>query len=49
MIRAAAKNHEFCAVVVRPESYDAILQELEEAAAGSRSARARASRPRRSR
>jgi phosphoribosylaminoimidazolecarboxamide formyltransferase/IMP cyclohydrolase len=31
MIRAAAKNHEFCAVVVRPESYDAILQELEEA------------------
>jgi len=31
MIRAAAKNHDFCAVVVSPESYDAILQELEEA------------------
>ena len=30
MIRAAAKNHRFVAVVVRPESYDAILGELEE-------------------
>jgi phosphoribosylaminoimidazolecarboxamide formyltransferase / IMP cyclohydrolase len=30
MIRAAAKNHEFAAVVVRPESYDAILEELRE-------------------
>jgi len=30
MIRAAAKNHAFTAVVVRPESYDAVLQELEE-------------------
>jgi phosphoribosylaminoimidazolecarboxamide formyltransferase/IMP cyclohydrolase len=30
MIRAAAKNHEFVAVVVRPESYDAVLDELRE-------------------
>ena len=29
MIRAAAKNHHFVAVVVRPESYDAVLAELE--------------------
>jgi phosphoribosylaminoimidazolecarboxamide formyltransferase/IMP cyclohydrolase len=28
MIRAAAKNFEFAAVIVKPESYDAILQEL---------------------
>jgi phosphoribosylaminoimidazolecarboxamide formyltransferase/IMP cyclohydrolase len=28
MIRAAAKNHAFAAVVVRPESYDAVLEEL---------------------
>src|SRR3954469_10639272 len=28
LIRAAAKNHPFAAVVVRPESYDAILDEL---------------------
>ncbi|HEX2266476.1 MAG TPA: bifunctional phosphoribosylaminoimidazolecarboxamide formyltransferase/IMP cyclohydrolase [Solirubrobacterales bacterium] len=28
MIRAAAKNHDFAAVVVRPESYDAVLEEL---------------------
>ena len=28
MIRAAAKNHRFVAVVVRPESYDAVLTEL---------------------
>jgi phosphoribosylaminoimidazolecarboxamide formyltransferase / IMP cyclohydrolase len=28
MIRAAAKNHAFTAVVVRPESYDAVLAEL---------------------
>ena len=28
MIRAAAKNHAFTAVVVRPESYDAVLDEL---------------------
>ncbi|HVE68024.1 MAG TPA: bifunctional phosphoribosylaminoimidazolecarboxamide formyltransferase/IMP cyclohydrolase [Solirubrobacteraceae bacterium] len=28
MIRAAAKNHEFAAVAVRPESYDALLEEL---------------------
>jgi phosphoribosylaminoimidazolecarboxamide formyltransferase/IMP cyclohydrolase len=31
MIRAAAKNHHYVAVVVRPESYDAVLAELEEA------------------
>jgi phosphoribosylaminoimidazolecarboxamide formyltransferase/IMP cyclohydrolase len=28
MIRAAAKNHGYAAVVVRPESYDAVLEEL---------------------
>src|SRR5207247_1441586 len=32
MIRAAAKNHRFVAVVVRPESYDAVLAEMEESA-----------------
>ena len=31
MIRAAAKNFGFTAVVTRPESYDAVLQELEDA------------------
>jgi phosphoribosylaminoimidazolecarboxamide formyltransferase/IMP cyclohydrolase len=31
MIRAAAKNHAFTAVVVRPESYDAVLAELQAA------------------
>jgi phosphoribosylaminoimidazolecarboxamide formyltransferase / IMP cyclohydrolase len=30
MIRAAAKNHRSVAVVVKPESYDAVLAELEE-------------------
>ncbi len=30
MIRAGAKNHRFVAVVVKPESYDAVLAELEE-------------------
>ena len=30
LIRAAAKNHEFAAVVVSPESYDAVLEELRE-------------------
>ena len=30
MIRAAAKNHAVVAVVVKPESYDAVLAELEE-------------------
>ncbi len=30
MIRAAAKNHAGVAVVVRPESYDAVLAEMEE-------------------
>jgi phosphoribosylaminoimidazolecarboxamide formyltransferase/IMP cyclohydrolase len=28
MIRAAAKNHAFSAVVVKPEAYDAVLEEL---------------------
>jgi phosphoribosylaminoimidazolecarboxamide formyltransferase / IMP cyclohydrolase len=32
MIRAAAKNHRFIAVVVMPESYDAVLAELEDSA-----------------
>ena len=31
LIRAAAKNHAFVAVVVRPESYDAVIEELREA------------------
>jgi phosphoribosylaminoimidazolecarboxamide formyltransferase/IMP cyclohydrolase len=30
MIRAAAKNHRYVAVVVKPESYDAVLAELED-------------------
>ena len=30
MIRAAAKNHRFVVVVVQPESYDAVLAEMEE-------------------
>ncbi len=30
LVRAAAKNHAFVAVVVRPESYDAVLDELRE-------------------
>src|SRR5881394_3100540 len=29
LIRAAAKNHAFAAVVARPESYDAVLEELQ--------------------
>src|ERR671917_620526 len=29
LIRAAAKNHQFAAVVVTPESYDAVLEELQ--------------------
>src|SRR3954462_3790178 len=28
LIRAAAKNHQFAAVVVTPESYDAVLEEM---------------------
>ena len=49
MIRAAAKNFGFIAVVTRPESYDAVLQELERRRrAGSRSARASRSPRRRS-
>jgi phosphoribosylaminoimidazolecarboxamide formyltransferase / IMP cyclohydrolase len=31
MIRAAAKNHVYAAVVVKPESYDAVLEELRDA------------------
>jgi phosphoribosylaminoimidazolecarboxamide formyltransferase/IMP cyclohydrolase len=30
MIRAAAKNHRFVVVLVRPESYDAVLAEMQE-------------------
>ncbi|HWI22162.1 MAG TPA: bifunctional phosphoribosylaminoimidazolecarboxamide formyltransferase/IMP cyclohydrolase [Baekduia sp.] len=30
MIRAAAKNHAYAAVVVKPESYDAVLMEMQE-------------------
>ena len=30
LIRAAAKNHAFVSVVVRPESYDAVVEELQE-------------------
>ena len=49
MIRAAAKNFAFTAVVTRPESYDAVLQELERRRRrGCRWARASSSRPRRS-
>jgi phosphoribosylaminoimidazolecarboxamide formyltransferase/IMP cyclohydrolase len=40
MIRAAAKNHDGVAVVVKPESYDAVLAELEETG-GEVSARTR--------
>src|SRR3954447_6499180 len=32
LIRAAAKNHAFVGVVVRPESYDAVIEELAETA-----------------
>jgi phosphoribosylaminoimidazolecarboxamide formyltransferase/IMP cyclohydrolase len=38
MIRAAAKNHRFVVVVVQPESYDAVLAELEETDGGVSSA-----------
>ena len=34
LIRAAAKNHAFSAVVVSPESYDAVLDELQTSAGG---------------
>src|SRR3954470_13777576 len=34
MIRAAAKNHQFVVVVVQPESYDAVLAEMEETGGG---------------
>ncbi|MBX5468419.1 MAG: bifunctional phosphoribosylaminoimidazolecarboxamide formyltransferase/IMP cyclohydrolase [Thermoleophilaceae bacterium] len=30
LIRAAAKNHAFAAVVVKPESYDAVIEEMRE-------------------
>src|ERR1700753_4101531 len=41
MIRAAAKNHEGVAVVVKPEAYDAVCAELEVDAAGLLSATTR--------
>jgi phosphoribosylaminoimidazolecarboxamide formyltransferase/IMP cyclohydrolase len=31
MLRAAAKNHAYAAVVVKPESYDAVIEELRDA------------------
>src|SRR4051812_14237114 len=34
LIRAAAKNHESVAVVVKPEAYDAVLAEMEEGEGG---------------
>jgi phosphoribosylaminoimidazolecarboxamide formyltransferase / IMP cyclohydrolase len=42
LIRAAAKNHAFAAVVVSPESYDAVLEEMRENS-GKLSARTRES------
>src|SRR3954451_24664424 len=41
MIRAAAKNHPGVAVVVKPESYDAVLAELEESGGAQLSATTR--------
>jgi phosphoribosylaminoimidazolecarboxamide formyltransferase/IMP cyclohydrolase len=41
MIRAAAKNHEGVAVVVKPEAYDAVCAELEESAGAELSATTR--------
>jgi phosphoribosylaminoimidazolecarboxamide formyltransferase/IMP cyclohydrolase len=41
MIRAAAKNHESVAVVVKPESYDAVCAELEESGGAQISASTR--------
>jgi phosphoribosylaminoimidazolecarboxamide formyltransferase / IMP cyclohydrolase len=41
MIRAAAKNHESVAVVVKPESYDAVAAELEESGGAELSATTR--------
>jgi phosphoribosylaminoimidazolecarboxamide formyltransferase/IMP cyclohydrolase len=41
MIRAAAKNHESVAVVVKPESYDAVCAELEESGGATISASTR--------
>jgi phosphoribosylaminoimidazolecarboxamide formyltransferase / IMP cyclohydrolase len=41
MIRAAAKNHESVAVVVKPESYDAVCAELEESGGAKLSASTR--------
>jgi phosphoribosylaminoimidazolecarboxamide formyltransferase / IMP cyclohydrolase len=41
MIRAAAKNHEGVAVVVKPESYDAVCAELEESGGAKISASTR--------
>jgi phosphoribosylaminoimidazolecarboxamide formyltransferase / IMP cyclohydrolase len=41
MIRAAAKNHEGVAVIVKPESYDAVCAELEESGGAKLSASTR--------
>ena len=49
MIRAAAKNHAYAAVVVKPEAYDAVLEELRDGRRPAVDADARVrSRPRRS-
>src|SRR3954462_6499956 len=42
MIRAAAKNFGFSAAITRPESYDAVLEELRDTGGKRRSAPARA-------
>ena len=44
MIRAAAKNFAFRAVVVQPESYDAVLEELRESGAQAGAGHARGAR-----
>ena len=48
MVRAGAKNYAFTAVVVHPESYDAVLEELRDAEGCLSCRRARAWRRRRS-
>ncbi len=44
LIRAAAKNHPFAAVVVSPESYDAVLEELRASGGRARGAHPRVAR-----
>ena len=47
MIRASAKNHAFVAVVVKPEAYDAVLEELRAGEAAAVDGHARGARGRR--